>query len=126
MKNCFIHSSVVFRKDVAILAGGFNEEKNARHIEDYDLWLKMGQIGKFGNIKFHDTSFMVRLGGLSSKNKIQQLVGDIKLIKKYQGKYPKYFQAIILRYLILMFYKIFNFVLPKNFKNKLIKIYKKA
>src|SRR3989344_5200202 len=34
-KNCFFHSSVVFRKNIALECGGYSESEDIKHIEDY-------------------------------------------------------------------------------------------
>ena len=41
--NPFTHSTVMFRRDIALAAGGYGNYKNA---EDWDLWLNMGTRGK--------------------------------------------------------------------------------
>ncbi|MDI9319168.1 MAG: glycosyltransferase [Phycisphaerales bacterium] len=45
----FIHSSVMYVKDVIIAVGGYN--KNAIAFEDYFLWGRVLQYGKFHNLK---------------------------------------------------------------------------
>ncbi|HUJ79572.1 MAG TPA: glycosyltransferase [Nitrospiria bacterium] len=39
--NCFSHGSVMFRRAVALQAGGYRPFM--RHVEDYDLWLRMSE-----------------------------------------------------------------------------------
>lgn len=43
-RNPIAHPSVLFRKDVAILAGGYKTEFEGA--EDLDLWIRMSQFGK--------------------------------------------------------------------------------
>ena len=52
-KTCFTHSSVMFRKALAMQLGGYSELSEVRHIEDYDLWLKMGTVGKLANLPIY-------------------------------------------------------------------------
>jgi len=47
-KNPFAHSSVMFRKDVVLAVGGYREQ--ARHAEDYDLWLRILKRGRGYNM----------------------------------------------------------------------------
>lgn len=49
IKNPFIHSTVMFRKEAIIKAGSYNALFNGA--EDYELWLRMIQIGKVKNLK---------------------------------------------------------------------------
>lgn len=123
-KNCFVHSSVMFKKDTALKFGGYDESANTRHVEDYDLWLKLGTVGKFANLPTHAVKFTQRKGSISGKNKIEQFKKNITLIKTYKNKYPKYIGAFIRAYVRLI---IYGFILKSPIKfslNKLIKIYK--
>lgn len=46
--NPFVHSSVMFRRQSAASAGGYDER--LRHTEDHDLWLKLGRVGRLANL----------------------------------------------------------------------------
>jgi len=120
-KNCFIHSGVVFKKDAAMKFNGYDESEKVRHIEDYNLWLKLGTVGKLANLPIYGVKFTLRSGNISSKNKVEQFKKDINLIKKFRPYYPNYFGALIRSYLRLIFYGVFNF-LP--LKSKILKFYK--
>ena len=45
----FIHSSVMYKKDEVIKAGGYNA--HAHHFEDYLLWTGLAKIGKMQNLR---------------------------------------------------------------------------
>lgn len=124
MKNCFIHSSVLFRKDVVLKLGGYSEDIEVKYIEDYDLWLKLGIIGKLANLPVWGISFMMREGSITSKNKLEQFRKNLVLIKKFKNKYPRYLQSIILGYSRLYSYRLFNSIPYISLKNKILKIYK--
>lgn len=123
-KNCFVHSSVMFKKDVALGLGGYGESKEVYHIEDYDLWLKLGTKGKLANLPIYGVQFTLRAGSISSTNKTIQFKRIISLIKKYKKFYPNYDLALlrsVLRYLV------YGFILKLPIKfslNKIIKLYK--
>lgn len=123
-KNCFVHSSVMFKKDIVLKVGGYDESQNTRHVEDYDLWLKIGTLGKFANLPVYAVSFTQREGSISSKNKIEQFKKDITLIKSFKIKYPHYFSSLVRSYIRLI---VYGFILKTPIKfslNKVIKIYK--
>lgn len=123
-KNCFVHSSVMFRKESALALGGYDESKDSRHIEDYDLWLKLGTKGKFHNLPLYSVKFALREGSLSSVNKIEQFKKSIILVKKFRSRYPNYLISIMRSYLRVLIYG-FILKLPIKFSlNKIIKIYK--
>lgn len=45
----FIHSSVMYKKDEVVRAGGYNS--NAHHFEDYLLWTSLAKMGKMQNLR---------------------------------------------------------------------------
>ncbi|MCL5774760.1 MAG: glycosyltransferase [Patescibacteria group bacterium] len=50
LRNNFFTSTVMFRREAAISAGGFIKDENDL-AEDYDLWLRLGRIGKMYNFR---------------------------------------------------------------------------
>ena len=120
VRDYFIHSSVVFRKDIVLKLGGYDE--NLQNAEDWDLWLKLGLRGKFYNFPEYMINYMIREGNATSRNRIELLTTDIHLIKKYKKYYPRYFQSILLAFIRLFIFSIlvkFNF-----FKNDSVVIFK--
>jgi glycosyltransferase involved in cell wall biosynthesis len=117
-KNCFLHSSVMFRKSMALECGGYPETEATKHIEDYVLWLKLGTLGKFANLATPSVRFTFRDESLSSKNKIIQFERCLQIIKPYRTEYPNYFQAwlgLTFRMIIYKFFKLwpFNYLYKK-------------
>ncbi len=45
--GAMVHPSIMVRKKAIINAGGYREE--FRHVEDFDLYLRLSRIGRFGN-----------------------------------------------------------------------------
>jgi len=123
-KNCFVHSSVLFKKNVSLNFNGYSEEEIVRHIEDYDLWLKLGTIGKFANLPIYAVKFTQREGSISSRNKLNQFNKNIILIKNYKNKYPYYLGSLFFCYIRIYAYFIISNI-PSFLKNKIIKIYKR-
>lgn len=124
LKNCFIHASVMFHKSRAMIFDGYSESSEVKNLEDYDLWLKMGTIGKVHNLPIYAVGFMVRGDSISAKNKFDQFKKNIRLIKRYKNIYQNYTQALTLNYLRLIAYPIFKIFPIQSIKNKLVKIYK--
>ncbi len=48
MRNCICHPSVIFRRDLFWKAGGY--DINYKNSQDYELWLRLIENGKFLNI----------------------------------------------------------------------------
>ncbi len=103
--NCFIHSSVIFKKEVAIKIGGYSENIEERHVEDYDLWLKLGSLGKMYNIKSYCVQYTIRENSISNKNQKEQLKKTIRTSNKYIKYYPQNkFINLFRNYLRLLLY----------------------
>ncbi|MEK7564206.1 MAG: glycosyltransferase [Patescibacteria group bacterium] len=123
-KNCFLHSSVVFQRGVALKFGGYSETEATKHIEDYDLWLKMGTVGKFANLPTYSVNFSLRTESISSKNKTIQFERCIHIIGKYKEYYPNYHWAFFNLSTRMFIYKFFQ-IKPFNYFYKYFyKLYK--
>jgi len=123
-KNCFVHSAVMFRKQAVDKLGGYSEDFRVKHLEDYDLWLRLGTVGKLANLPRYAVSFMSRDTSISSVNKIKIFKKIIGLISKYKNLYPNYYLAFIRAIIRLIVYGIFIKSPIKFSLNKIIKIYK--
>ena len=78
----FIHPSVCFKKEAALKCGGYDESEPIKHIEDHDLWLKLGKLGKLHNLQSYSTTVAFRKESVSGKNLFAQQIKELKLIKK--------------------------------------------
>ncbi len=124
LKNCFVHSSVMFRKDIAVRCGGYSEDTAILHVEDYNLWLKLGTVGKMHNLPSYDTGFTARQGGLSATNKRAQLYRTLDLIAKYRQEYPYYHTARMAVWIKIFVYAFFG-MLPSAAQRCIFTYYKR-
>lgn len=126
LKNCFLHSSVIFKKDKAMQFNGYSESLETKHIEDYDLWLKLGAVGKFANLNTYSVSLKQDNNTISAKNRINQARKSIGEIRKFKNKYPNFLIGYLLSYMRLFFF-LTQKVIPLNdsFLYKIKTIYKK-
>ena len=106
-QNQFAHSSVMFRREAALKVGGYDENLNIG--EDYDLWLKLGTLGKMANIKEHLLKYRVHGGNVTLK-RVEALKNNIAIIRKYKDRYPNYYLAYARRALRLLVYRLIKFV----------------
>ena len=67
------HSSVMARRDVLLAAGGYH--KAFRHCEDYDLWLRIANRTKIGNLSEHLIRYRRYDGQVSARFSLEQSVG---------------------------------------------------
>ena len=105
--NPFPHSTVLYRKDVALEVGGYTEEpiKSIRwnvSCEDYDLWLKIGIKHKFTNTPKAIAGYRVHGGNIARKKRLVIAAVVLELVKKYAKYYKRSYIGIIKAYLRLL------------------------
>ena len=66
-KSFFSHSSVLFNKEVVLSIGGYREFFN--NSQDYDLWLRLSEIGKLGCLKYFGIYIRDHKNRISIKDK---------------------------------------------------------
>jgi glycosyltransferase involved in cell wall biosynthesis len=94
-QNCFAHPTVLLRKSIIDQVGGYSEQKKHKHIEDHELWLRIGMVSKFKNIPEYTTAYQVDHTSLSGKNKALQLKRRFMLCSEYRKNYPHFFINIV-------------------------------
>ena len=72
LHNPFIHSSVMFKKDIFDKVGGYN--KYFKHIEDYELWTRIVFKYPAGNIRQRLLEYRFHEGQITQKNHISMMV----------------------------------------------------
>lgn len=99
----FLHSSVLFKKEAFIKAGGYDDTLSPA--EDFDLILKIGTEYELANLPEYSTHYRVHNENSSSNDKqkrIDHAKLHLKVIKKFKGFYPNYFPALIKSYLRIL------------------------
>ncbi len=92
-RNNFFTSTVMFRREAAVKAGGFIIDKDD-FAEDYDLWLRMGKLGQMHNFRQVFASY--RLPQYNKLKKQSFFAKQLRLIYREKAYYPYYFFARIL------------------------------
>ncbi len=86
-RNNFFTSTVMFRRAAALHAGGFINDGDD-FAEDYDLWLRLGKLGKMYNFQEPFTAYRV-----PEYNKARFkafLAKQSRLIAREKGNYPAF------------------------------------
>ncbi len=96
--SCFINSSVVFRKAAFKAVGGYKAGEVMRHVEDYELWLNLGTVGKMANLPFYGVRCRLRPSSDGGKNLLKQQIKNVSLIKQYGKTYPRFTSALFFAY----------------------------
>lgn len=125
-RNCFSHSSVMFRKDAALRFNGYDESERVRHLEDYDLWLKIGTIGSMANLPLYAVRFTSDPATISGRHKLTQLRQQLALVRPFKSRYPGGASATIKAYLRFFLYAGFEKATPQRIKNWILAWYKRV
>ena len=71
-ENAFVHSSVMFRRDIFADVGGYRAV--AAHAEDYDLWLRMADVTQLANLENELLAYRVHAHNVTGANLRQQVL----------------------------------------------------
>ncbi len=96
--NVFAHSTVLYAKDAFMKVGGY--QKDLKYFADWDLWLKLGTVGKLHNFQdFFDYYLDQEHGKVRSTHDYgirRRLSANMALRTKYRKHYPGYVKSILL------------------------------
>ncbi|MDQ3021681.1 MAG: glycosyltransferase family 2 protein [Bacteroidota bacterium] len=93
--NPFTHATVLFRKDIALKLGGY---KNIKHVEDMELWLRMGKVGKLHNLKEYFITYMTAGQNKSFTHQRENSKTVLEVLKMHKDDYPNFYKAYLLNY----------------------------
>ena len=116
--NPFCHNTVLYRKKAVKDIGGY---KKVRFVEDWELWLRLGKIGKFYNYQEYFLLYTNAGQNLSVSNQKLAAKTILSLIKQYRYDYPNYKKAFVLNFLQYSFAFI-PFFIRKRVQNLLFYI----
>lgn len=91
IRNCFVHSSVMFRRQLAQQCGNYNPQE--KYAEDYGLWLRLGLVAEFCNIPEIMVNYYVNPAGVTQSENNRQILAAKQLIAKFKSNYPNYLLA---------------------------------
>jgi glycosyltransferase involved in cell wall biosynthesis len=91
--NPFTHSSVLFRRSVALAAGLY--ERQYSDAEDWGLWLAMGMRGTFYNIPAYSLCYLMAGQNKSAMHQRRQYAGIVRMIWRYRNAYPRFVRGFV-------------------------------
>lgn len=91
--NQIPHSSVLIKKESIDKIKGYDEKLSC--VEDLDLFLRLGRLGKFKNLPEITTAYTRHINSYSYKRKIVMAWNHLMIILKSFGDYPNWLKAII-------------------------------
>ncbi|HET7435647.1 MAG TPA: glycosyltransferase [Thermoanaerobaculia bacterium] len=71
LRNPFVHGSVMFRRDAVLAAGGYRRQ--FRFAQDFDLWLRLKDRGRIGNLREPLYRWRLRRGAVGTTRFVDQL-----------------------------------------------------
>lgn len=116
--NPFAHSSTVYLKSAYDKVGGY---ENQKYIEDWELWLKLGKIGKFYNFQEYFLRYLSDDRSLSFIHQKAQFKTALSLILKYKNNYPNWIITYLLN-LVEYLYAFLPIIIKKPLHLFLTKI----
>jgi GT2 family glycosyltransferase len=109
-KNCFLHPSIMARLNDIKKVGLYKEGEDMKHVEDYDLWLRLGKIGKMANLNICAVGITVHPESVTARNRISQARKFFKIAYKNKEDYRNSIIGLSIsffRYLFFKFVSIF-------------------
>jgi len=91
LKNFFCHSTVLYRKQVVLDLGSYDESLPIW--EDYDLWLKIGLKHKFANLDINGANYRQHASQSNTEKKIIGQQAQATIINRYKNSYNGYIFA---------------------------------
>lgn len=88
------HSSAMYRRKAVMSFGGY--DKSLERSKDWDLFLKLGLIGKLANLP-DNTVFLYEKRQIDSKLKDSKF--KLKIIWRHKKEYPHFFRATIIEFI---------------------------
>lgn len=99
-KNCFIHSSVLFRNTGV----RYSESPHVLHAEDYELWLRLGMAGTLANLSAVMTTYTSARSSITMRNRVVQARRVLSLVYQHRKKYPNSLIGISTAYIRYAFF----------------------
>lgn len=119
IRNCFFHSSVVYRRDTVLKTGSYKVISDGYYLNgcnEYDLWFRMGLIGKMANLPFYGVSLDFPMVKMQFKYRLSLLRIYLDMINEYKHYYPHKSLAYISAYAITLFELPFMIPMKKYFR----------
>jgi glycosyltransferase involved in cell wall biosynthesis len=89
--NPMAHSTSLYRRDAALRVGGYDE--TLAGFQDWDLWLKMGTLGKLYNVPEYYLCYRVWHGSGSFHQAKRNTESALRITRRHRHDYPGFMMA---------------------------------
>ena len=86
LANPMVHSTILYRRERALQVGGYDE--SLAGFQDWDLWLKLGTIGKLHNLREYLVCYRVWHGSGSFHQSKPNTESALRIIRRHRKRYP--------------------------------------
>lgn len=94
LRNPFAHGSTMYRRS-AIEAIQYYDE-SLPGFQDWDVWLKLGQIGQLYNFQQYFLRYTIWPGGGSFFQQRRNVESALRIVWRHRGKYPGFLSGLLL------------------------------
>ena len=101
LANPLIHSTVLYRRDIAEQVGLYDE--NLAGYQDWDLFLKLMRIGKVANLEDFFATYRVWDGGGTSRHVLGNAWSAMRIVNRHGRYYRGYLWALAASFAYLAF-----------------------
>lgn len=89
--NPFVHASVMFRKELWEMVGGYDESLD--YCQDWDLWMKFGSLGKYYNFQDFFLTYLQAGQNRTARNIRYCHIISSRIRKRHRNKFPGFRSA---------------------------------
>ena len=104
-RNLFFHSCVMYRRSTVVRNGGYSKITYCYYTNysfDYELWLKLGTVGKLHNLGIIGAGCVNPKWGFSTRHRWEFTKLNLNVVKKYRKYYPNWIKAVVFRLVLVV------------------------
>jgi glycosyltransferase involved in cell wall biosynthesis len=120
--NPFAHPLTIYKKKTFLEAGGYNERLFT--VEDYDLYFRLGNLGKFANLAYTLLKLRIRDDSISRRNIARQTALNLFVRLKGVAEYGYPWHFIDFVYFVIGLTGIIT--IPARYKFEMANIFRKT
>lgn len=104
-RNRFFHSCTMYRRSTVVGNGGYSKIDSSYYTNysfDYELWLKLGTVGKLHNLDIIGAGCVNPKWDFSTRNRWDFTKLNLSAITKYRRYYPNWIKAVVFRLVLVI------------------------
>jgi len=94
LANPMVHSTILYRRDAAQEVGFYDE--TLAGFQDWDLFLKLGRLGKFYNFPEYFLAYQIWEGGGSFDAQKRNTASAVRIVRRHGRAYRGYSPALVM------------------------------